>query len=192
MSTTQEKLEKEINDFREFVTGYAKSSYDDTKEVEPMALALTIKDGKPGLAVLQGIAPLFLNEQTKNLIPAVFEKINQELKPLALALISESWVVKKDNSDILNPDGSYVDPSYRPSQDPDRKSAMIIMFETYSKGAITSFEINDETKDLLEKEESPWEVKHSRKGRLSNLLQDHSKDFADMIEKQIQESLEDE
>lgn len=191
MKTIQENINKNIEAFKSIIKDSVEERFKEDNSVEPVAFGLVMKDDKFGIAIIGGLEALFVSNETKRLLPAVMEKLTTEIKPIALAFVTEAWQVIANPKDVLNPDGSYKT-GLSASTHPDRKESVVINFETHDKVSVTSWLIdrsNEKVKlDLIF--DQPLEVKDPKNNdNFGNLLKKNYSEVAQKLEVELKNSM---
>jgi len=179
METFKEKFHRALTSFGELVIKAAKKSFLREGEHAPLVTAMISNpsSGKFDIVVLAGLGDLFGTDEGKATAAMIIEKMSDQVKPLALAFITEAWTLSIEASDkdkVLSEDGSYQSESVRPHNHPNRVEALVIVMETFDKECISSFQIEREGDRISLKKhyESNWLLKKDEKvsGLFTNLL----------------------
>ena len=189
MRTLKEEYKKKINDFRDDVEEMVKHRFMNDKVIHPVVFGLVIKEDKLVMTVLVGLGELFSSEDGKEQAADVIRQMNKEIKPVALAFVSEGWMaaVKKEE-EILDKKGKYISEAHMPRNNPDKKEVLMMMFETHDEEAGVFLEIK-RIGELVELEDmkdgqKDWKPKSEQfKGRFSNLLQENYNEINQILEK---------
>lgn len=189
MRTLKEEYKKKINDFRDDVEEMIKHRFMDDKVIHPVVFGLVIKEDKLVMTVLMGLGELFASEDGKEQAAEIIRKMNKEIKPVALAFVSEGWMaaVKKEE-DVLDKNGKYLSENHMPRNNPDKKEVLMMMFETHDEEVGIFLEIK-RIGELVEIEDmkgtsKEWMPKSKKdKGRFSNLLQENYSEINQLLEK---------
>lgn len=152
---TREQLQKELSDFTETIKVKQAKSTGEGKRVPLMAMIIAKKDGKEVRAML----PIDDSEHRHKIIEFAGKKAHEFFDEVdAIILVSECWMSKQEK-DLKE----YV----RPSEDPDRKEALMIsgmtreqiteckMFEIDKDGALLGESPMFAGKDAPDRFESP-------------------------------------
>ena len=177
MKTIQEFYNKEIENFKEQVVMMVKDMVNEFGGVDPIMMALVIKDNKVSIAVLGGLTQLFSGDDEMKLKAAeLMREFNKELKPMAIAFASEAYIATAPiGKTVIDDDGVYLDDSFRPSVNPDSKECLIISFETFKHEGVMYWEMikMGDVTDLKLIEDLNLQPKADKNasGVLTNLLQ---------------------
>ena len=189
MKTIQEFYNEEIENFKEQVIAMVKDMLNQFGSVEPVMMALIIKDGKVSLAILGGLAQMFSgNDELKEKAAQVMREFNDQMKPIAMAFASEAYILTAPvGKTVIDDDGVYLDDTFRPSVNPDSKECLMISFETFKEEGVMYWEmikIGDltELKLIQDLELVPKSDKASS-GIMSNLLTENYSELAELIKK---------
>ena len=188
MKTIQEIYNEEINNFKEQVATMVQGMLKEFGIVEPILIALAIKDDKTVVAILGGLAQLFTgDEEMKEKAAELIREFNKEIKPIAIAFASEAYVlVAPAGKTVIDDDGVYLDDSFKPSVNPDSKECVIISFETAKEEGIMYWEIIEmgDLKELKLVQDLELQPKSKNtNGVLTNLLEENYGELAEMIKK---------
>jgi hypothetical protein len=143
MKTIQEIYNEEVINFKNQVVMMVKQINEEFGGVEPLMIALVIKEGRTTIAVLDGLAQLFAgDEELKEEAAKLMRAFNAEMKPIAIAFASEAYVATAPiGKTVIDDDGVYLDDSFRPSVNPDSKECIVITFETAKEEGIMYWEM---------------------------------------------------
>ena len=187
MKTIEEFYNEEIQSFKEQVVMMVKSMLDEFGGIEPIMLALIIKDGKVSLAILNGLAEMFTgDDESKERAAQVMRKFNTEMKPIVIAFASEAYITTApEGKTVIDDDGVYLDDSFRPSVNPESKDCLMISFETFKEEGIMYWEMikmGDITElELIEDLELHPKSQNTASGVLTNLLEENYSELAELI-----------
>jgi hypothetical protein len=194
VKTINEWYNEELINFKNNVQEMVKEIFNETKQIEPLAFALIIKENELKISVLSGLGKFFYNPDGKVMAAEVMRKFNKETKPIAIAFVCEAWAKILDIDDAkpyVNADGILVNPlDERPSLAKDKKEIIMFTFETFDKEASVHYEINrnayDENdvkiKKFLDLDWLPKKENHVN-GLMTDLLEENYSEFAQMIKK---------
>lgn len=189
MKTIQEFYNKEIENFKEQVVVMVKGMLEQFGGVEPVMIALLIKDNKVSIAVLGGLAEMFSGDDSlKEKAAQVMKDFNEEMKPIAMAFASEAYIMTAPaGKTVIDDDGVYLDDTFRPSVNPDSKECLMISFETFKEEGIMYWEMikmGDVTElDLIQDLELVPKSDKASSGIMSNLLTENYSELAELIKK---------
>lgn len=187
MKTIQEFYNKEIENFKEQVVMMVKDMVNEFGGVDPIMMALVIKDNKVSIAVLGGLTQLFSGDDEMKLKAAeLMREFNKELKPMAIAFASEAYIATAPiGKTVIDDDGVYLDDSFRPSVNPDSKECLMISFETFKHEGVMYWEMikMGDVTDLKLIEDLNLQPKADKNasGVLTNLLEENYSELADLI-----------
>lgn len=187
MKTIQEFYNKEIENFKEQVVMMVKDMVNEFGGVDPMMMALVIKDNKVSIAVLGGLTQLFSGDDEMKLKAAeLMREFNKELKPMAIAFASEAYIATAPiGKTVIDDDGVYLDDSFRPSVNPDSKECLMISFETFKHEGVMYWEMikMGDVTDLKLIEDLNLQPKADKNasGVLTNLLEENYSELAELI-----------
>ena len=130
--TIQEIFNNHLNDFAIDIVRFTTGMFETDKRLDPIVMALTIKEGKLSIAVLAGLGQFFTNDHGKEVAARIIKEAAKEIKPVAIAFATEAWISEKSVEEIdkiLDKDGSYKEGIVRPSEDPKRREVLMIHLE---------------------------------------------------------------
>jgi hypothetical protein len=166
---------KEVRDkiiaFREEVNKLTEFIMSETGGVQPSLAILKQVDGKYQFGIVANIHEVFDDQNKEPFIQAIKFIIKQE-KPIAIAIITEAWVVKRD---IGSPD---IEGTV--SQQPDKIEAVHAQIETADSEAMSLWELmrDKEQPYLILREHTPLEKKSgNHQGRFTDLLKENYEEF---------------
>lgn len=187
MKTIQEFYNKEIENFKEQVVMMVKDMVNEFGGVDPIMMALVIKDNKVSIAVLGGLTQLFSGDDEMKLkATELMREFNKELKPMAIAFASEAYIATAPiGKTVIDDDGVYLDDSFRPSVNPDSKECLMISFETFKHEGVMYWEMikMGDVTDLKLIEDLNLQPKADKNasGVLTNLLEENYSELAELI-----------
>jgi len=176
--------DKAIANFNEGCKKFAANYMKDNGEM-PMVVIFLAQNEKNEYVTM--IAPqlgeLYSREDKPVFVHAVKQAI-KIVKPIAIAMVTEAWVVKKKKED------GPVDLSVPPSEQPDREEVVLIQTETYKNAYITMYDIirttSGDIKLELDDTISDSAIgKENTDGLFSNLLKENYDKFYKFIEKNL-------
>lgn len=176
MRTFEEQKEEILADFKERVTNMVSEIFKEEEHFEPTVFFLAVRDGKLGMGIMADIGKLFVNDMGKTIAAEIIKKVNEQMKPIALAFASEGWAIVKPGNEK---DLKKVLKGPRPSESPDRKEILFINFETFDKECNVGWQI---VRDIIPGGElvpskemnTEWAKKSDRfAGKFANLLTDN-------------------
>jgi len=186
MKTINEKAQEAIEDFEDKIKSMVTGIFKKDGKFEPTVFMLVVRDGQLAVGIIPDIGKLFDTDEGKELAAHLIRKINEELKPIALAFASEGWCLKK-NKDEVDDDGKFE--GARPSEHPDREEILFVTLETHDKCAAIHWDIVRTIVpdgELIEKLAQPWSKKGDHyAGRFSNLLTDNYGELAQLSDELI-------
>lgn len=180
MRIFEEQKQEILKDFKERVTFMVSDMFKEHERFEPTVFFLAVKEGKLALGIMPDIGKLFINDTGKSLAVEIIKRVNQELKPIALAFAAEGWSVQKQSESVKNAEElSKEYEGERPSKHPDRREILFINFETFDKECNAGWDI---VRTIIPAGElipnklmsTEWAIKGDRfAGKFSNLLTDN-------------------
>lgn len=179
MNPILKQIKEETEKFQKQMEEEVLHAFEKYKEVQPAAFLLTFIEGKFQAGVIE-LNEVMRDDRGKDLAHEIIKQACQQLKPFAMAFVSEGWMVsgdKKDVSELLDEQGNM---KVRPMDHPDRIETVFINFETLDKVGMQSWKIiREEGKEpRLEPHviltEEHWQNKKDLKieGRFSGFLND--------------------
>lgn len=186
MKTIEETFEEHLKDFKKNITKGVIDRFNDEGGLNPVVFALILHEGKPALAILEGLAELFISDEGKEQAAQIIKETATTIKPLAVCFVSEGWAAEKPLSEydsVIDKDGNYREGVVRPIDDPNRKEVLLLMFETHNKESFVQLNIirDGENVSLQEDTDVDWVLKkEKRKGRFANLLDEN---YAELVQK---------
>ena len=164
------------NECKTFATGYMQEN----NQLPMVVIFLAQNDKNEFINVIApDIGPMHAEDKPR-FIAAVKTAITT-IKPVAVALITEAWIVKR-------PLGSDINLNIRPSEQPDREEVVMVQIETYKSAGMHLYDIihhtNGEISLEYDKETSSDSIdKSDTKGTFSNLLKEnYDKFYRDIVE----------
>jgi len=179
-------LDKAIANFQEHCKHFATSYMKDNHEL-PMIVVFLAQNEKNEFVII--VAPelgrLHTQEDKPLFVQAVKEAI-KVVKPVALAMLTEAWIIKRKVDDP-NLD---ADLSKRPSEHADRQEVVLVQVETYKNSFIAMYDIihttNGEIELELDEDISNNDIdKKNTDGIFSNLLKENYDNFYKSIEENL-------
>lgn len=173
---TSQEFNLQVNKFSKFVQGIAESMFEELGTIDSSGFALVAPDAehpdKYKIAALVLPPEMFANDEGKSMIGEAIRAHNDELKPMAIALITEAWAVEAD------PDSPEADDMIsgkaKPADQPNKKEVVMVSVETHASYGILTLEINrSEEKPKLEVlYDFDWHTKKPGQphGKLQNLI----------------------
>jgi len=177
-------LDKAITNFQEHCKNFAMNYMKDNHEL-PMIVVFLAQNEKNEFVII--VAPELgrLNSQEDKplFVKAVKEAI-KVVKPVALAMLTEAWIVKHKKDD---PD---IDLSKRPSEHANRHEVVLVQIETYKNSFIAMYDIIHTTSGNIELEldedvSNNNVDKKNTDGIFSNLLKENYDNFYKSIEENL-------
>jgi hypothetical protein len=160
-----------ITEFKHDVESLAKYLMDENEGIEPCLMFLTENKGKFASNLCRDIHSLFDGGDRGPFIKAI-ETIIKKEKPIAIAVLTEAWMVKRKKGEGL---------TGKVSEQSDRVEIVHIQFETFNNSGFTSFEImrDKEKPYLVLTEEMDLNKKCDKKeaGQFTNLLKENYDSF---------------
>lgn len=185
MKAILDQIKAETEKFQKQIADEVVSMFNKAHQVPPAAFLLTFKDGKFSIGLID-LEPVMFNDTGKDIAQYIVKEACNQLKPFAVAFVSEGWMVKGEKQnleDLMDDEGNM---KVRPMNHPERIETVFINFETHEKAGMQSWKIvREEGKDpYLEPmeilTEGDWKDKKGLKikGRFSGFLEDM---YADMF-----------
>jgi len=191
MKTLKEEYKQKISDFAKDVEEMITHRFMEDKIIHPIVFGLIIKGDKLVMTVLSGLGELFDSDAGKEQAAQIIKSMSKELKPVALAFISEGWMSSHavtDMDSLVDENGDYHENAVRPSQDPNRKEVLMVMLETFDEEASVFIEIKriGELVELEDFQRTDWCKKTSMfKGRFANMLEDNHNEINQVLQKML-------
>lgn len=169
------ELDKAIARFQEQNKNFAVQYMNENGEMPMLVAFLTQDDKKEFVTVVAPqLAALHTQEDKPRFIAAVKQAI-QAVKPVALAFITEAWIVKRKKDDP-------IDLNIRPSLASDREEVVMVQIETYKSAGLHLYDIIRHTTGEISLE---YDEKFSNEkidksdvdGTFSNLLKENYDKF---------------
>lgn len=193
MLTIQEEFKKQLIYFRQTVKDLVLKKFEKDQEVSPIVFGLVKKEDGYGIAIIDGLAPFF-QPGSKAFLPAVLDKMNEEVKPLCIAFVSEAHMLKvkkEDAKDIIDENGMLK--SKLPFSDrADSEEIIFINFETHNMKCETVWNIDRTKFDPILKLNMDTDFSQKNTeigGTLDNLLKRNYSEMARDIEKTFKDNL---
>jgi hypothetical protein len=195
MKTIQEQYQEHLVSFRAIIKDMVKDMVKEHGGVDPVVFALILKDNKVAIGVLAGLGELFTSDQGKDLAAEAMKKLNEEIKPIAIAFVSEAWASIKAEGEydsVIDPSGNYREGVVRPADDPNRKEMIFINWETFDQQAMDTWEMvrNGDDLQLKKAHTDDWKPKDpkTKSGRFTNILTDNYSELAKILGEQLKNS----
>ena len=189
MKTIQEFYTEEIQKFKDQTVYMVKDLIEKNGSIDPTLIALVIKEENLTIAILEGLGQMFGDDGSKEQAVKMIKEFNKEIKPIAIAFISEAYILEiPENKTAIDDDGTYLDDTYRPSVNPDSKDCVIMSLETFDKEGLMYWELikmGDVTDLVLvhDLELSSKKVESKAKGLLADLLNENYSELAELTKK---------
>lgn len=174
-------LDKAIVKFQETSKEFAVKYMTDNGDLPMLVVFLAQNDKKEFVTVLAPqLGKLHTPEDKPRFIQAVKGAI-EAIKPVALAFITEAWIVKR-------PKDSPFDKNIRPFEEPDREEVAMVQIETYKNAALYLYDIIRHTNGNIsleyDEEMSGDKIDKSNvAGTFSNLLKEnYDKFYMEIVE----------
>ena len=179
------------NDFKDQIHHMVKEMFESNGGINPVVFALC-KPEKEGeqlvVTVLEGMAPLFNSDINKEIAAGLIRKTMTKLKPLAIAFVTEAWVIVANKDELSNEEFEKMKSGgIKPSEHPDRKEVLFITTETHNRENIMSWDITEEndkrvlSKEPFSSEMGNWSEKKMT-GKLTNFLKESYVDLVNNVE----------
>jgi len=177
-------VEKEVKKFHKQCKSLGQTLMENHNEVPMTVAVLTQSKGMEfSIGVVPAVGFLYDTENKEPFVDAMKQVIILT-KPVAIAFISEAWMVKKAKNDTY-------DFNIPVSKQEDRKEVLMVQIETYKDTSLTIYDIirdGDEVSLELDMEETKIS-KENVGGMFSNMLKENYEQFHLSIEEQLKKSL---
>jgi hypothetical protein len=177
-------VEKEVKKFHKQCKSLGQTLMENHNEVPMTVAVLTQSKGMEfSIGVVPTVGFLYDTENKEPFVDAMKQVINLT-KPVAIAFISEAWMVKKAKNDTY-------DFNIPVSKQEDRKEVLMVQIETYKDTSLTVYDIIRDGDDVsleLDMEETKIS-KENVGGMFSNMLKENYEQFHLSIEEQLKKSL---
>ena len=177
-------LEKAIENFQESCKSFAVNYMKHHDSMPMMVVFLTQNEKNEFVTILSPqLGIIHQHEDKEVFVNAVKESI-KVVKPIAIAMICEAWVVKQSKKD------GPLDLSIRVSEQPSREEVVLVQLETHRNAYITMYDIIRTTNGAIELEidEKLSNAKIDKSdtgGQFSNLLKDNYDNFYKSVEESL-------
>ena len=192
VKTIQERYKEELDRFKRGIIEMTKTAFHENGGVNPVMYALVIKEDKLIISVLQGLWELFNTQPEKHKAVEIMKQFNAELKPIAIAFVSEGWakiVGEEEMKNMFDEYGNYLDPSMRPSLSEEKIEVIMLHFETHDQSAVEYVKINRDVYPvkLEDFEGYDWKSKDEEliDGLFTDLLQENYSEMNQWLEKEL-------
>ena len=192
VKTIQERYKEELDRFKRGIIEMTKTAFHENGGVNPVMYALVIKEDKLIISVLQGLWELFNTQPEKHKAVEIMKQFNAELKPIAIAFVSEGWakvVGEEEMKNMFDKDGNYLDPNMRPSLSEEKIEVIMLHFETHDQSAVEYVKINRDVYPvaLEDFEGYDWKSKDEEliDGLFTDLLQENYSEMNQWLEKEL-------
>jgi hypothetical protein len=169
------ELEKAFANFQKNCKKFAQGVMEDDGQVPMTVIFLTQNDKHEFVTVFAPQLGNIHSTQDKPYFVAAVKAAITTIKPVAVALITEAWIVKRPN--LPN-----FDKNIRPSEEPDREEVVMVQIETFKSNAMYIYDIIRHTDNTIELEydeemSSDSIDKTNVDGTFSNLLRENYDKF---------------
>lgn len=176
------KLNEAIESFKEQNKQLALSYMNDKGNL-PMIVTFLTQNGDNDFAIIASPEIGIYSAEDKPRFIYNVKSAIQSLKPVALAFLTEAWVVKR-------PIDQPIDFGIKPSQLPDKEEKVIVQIETYLEDSMYVYDIIHHSSGQIElvfdEESSNDHIDKSKShGTFSNLLKENYDKFYKEIEESI-------
>lgn len=178
------EVDKAIKQFHEDCKSLGQAIMDDHNNV-PMTIALLTQNEDKGFAI--GIAPeigfLYDPDDKSNFLNSM-RKMIKTLRPIAIGIISEAWMVKRAADEDYDFDIPVRDQE-------DREEVLMIQIETYKTTSLVMYNIEregDKVHLTLNEEQSNIDKKNVA-GMFSMLLKENYEHFSKEIEENLKKNV---
>jgi len=174
------ELDKAIAKFQKECKTFATRYMQENQELPMVVIFLAQNDKNEFIHVVApDIGPM--HAQDKRYFIAAVKAAITTIKPVAVALLTEAWIVKR-------PVGSEIDRNIRPSEQPDREEVVMVQVETYKSAGMHIYDIirhttGDISLEYDDKTSSDSIDKSNTEGTFSNLLKEnYDKFYREIVE----------
>lgn len=177
-------LEKTIENFKESCKSFAVNYMKHHDSMPMMVVFLTQNEKNEFVTILSPqLGIIHQHEDKEAFITAVKESI-KVVKPIAIGMICEAWVVKQNKKD------GPIDLSKRPSEHPLKEEVVLVQIETHKNANITLYDIIRTTSGKIElkideKLSKSTVDKSDTGGQFSNLLKNNYDNFYKSVEESL-------
>ena len=177
-------LEKAIENFQESCKSFAVNYMKHHDSMPMMVVFLTQNEKNEFVTILSPqLGIIHQHEDKEVFVNAVKESI-KVVKPIAIGMICEAWVVKQSKKD------GPLDLSIRVSEQPSREEVVLVQLETHRNAYITMYDIIRTTNGAIELEidekfSNSKIDKSDTGGQFSNLLKDNYDNFYKSVEESL-------
>lgn len=192
VKTIQERYKEELDRFKNGIIEMTKTAFHENGGVNPVMYALVIKEDKLIISVLQGLWELFNTQSEKHKAVEIMKQFNAEMKPIAIAFVSEGWakiVGEEEMKNMFDEYGNYIDPGMRPSLSEEKIEVIMLHFETHDQSAVEYVKINRDVYPvkLEDFEGYDWKSKDEEliDGLFTDLLQENYSEMNQWLEKEL-------
>jgi hypothetical protein len=177
-------LEKAIENFQESCKSFAVNYMKHHDNMPMMVVFLTQNEKNEFVTILSPQLGIIHQEEEKEIFLHAVKEAIKAVKPIAIAMICEAWVVKHSK------DEGPIDLSIPPSQQPSKEEVILVQIETHRNAYITMYDIIRTTSgnielELDEKLSNSKLDKENTEGMFSNLLKDNYDNFYKSIEESL-------
>lgn len=177
-------LEKAIENFQESCKSFAINYMKHHDSMPMMVVFLTQNEKNEFVTILSPQLGIIHQHEDKEVFANAVKESIKVVKPIALGLICEAWVVKQKKDD------GPIDLSIRPSEQPSREEVILVQIETHRNAFVTMYDIIRTTNGNIELEmdetlSNSKLDKSDTQGMFSNLLKDNYDNFYKSIEESL-------
>lgn len=177
-------IEKAITNFQDNCKSFAVNYMKDNDQLPMIVVFLTQNEKNEFVTIVAPqLGKLHSQEDKPVFINAVKEAI-KVVKPIAIGMLCEAWVVKQSKED------GPIDSSIPVSQQPSREEVVLVQLETHRNAYITMYDIIRTTSGTIELEideklSNSKIDKSDTGGQFSNLLKDNYDNFYKSVEESL-------
>lgn len=177
-------LEKAIENFQESCKSFAVNYMKHHDSMPMMVVFLTQNEKNEFVTILSPQLGIIHQYEDKEVFVNAVKESIKVVKPIAIAMICEAWVVKQNKND------GPLDLSIRPSEQPSREEVVLVQLETHRNAYITMYDIIRTTNGAIELEidekfSNSKIDKSDTGGQFSNLLKDNYDNFYKSVEESL-------
>ena len=177
-------VEDEVKKFHNDCKLLAKSIIKKEGSLNMTVLALHQKDSNSFTTVVIPAIGFLYDPEDKSLFLNAVKHAITLIKPVAIAFVSEAWMIKRDVNDGIDIDK-------RVSEYDDKQEIVMVQIETYKDTSLTIYEMirNGKSIKLKLNEEQTQVGKDKVGGVFSDLLKDNYEMFQDELKERINNSI---
>lgn len=192
MITIQEQCQKELDNFKDYITDIVQKMYKDLGEIQPIVFGLVIHQDHPTIVVIDGLGRLFNSDIGKDTASKIIEEVSKQFKCVAVAFAMECHMKQYDGKpeDIMNEDGSLK--VARPKDDPTSIDGLLLTVETFDRICPNYWSTHEDhegkyLRDYAGPDSGKWIDKATAQieGKFTNLLKDNHSLLAQHLQSKV-------